>query len=115
MLSLSPLLPLAIGLGIVLIFNPLSAFQPRNEIERWTTRERSFGYPYYWKMRYCTSGTLKNGVPSLGWNNNNRFPWCGDGNKGPEDTKGEYYPHHPDVYNRSMKKRCFIKNVMYIE
>ena len=63
------------------IFNPYLAFKPKTLCEKWTTRERSHGHPYYWKMRYCP----------------------------------EMYVHHPDVYNRRMKQRCYSRTTMYLE
>lgn len=50
---------LAITCGLIImggafyIFNPYMAFKPKNCVEQWTTRERSYGHPYYWKLRYC--------------------------------------------------------------
>lgn len=38
--------------GVYMIFNPYLSFKPKTEIERWTTRERSYGHPYYFKLRY---------------------------------------------------------------
>lgn len=35
------------------LFNPYLSFEPKSVYEQWTTRERSYGHPYYWKMRYC--------------------------------------------------------------
>lgn len=42
----------AIILGCYAIFNPYLSFVPKDCVEKWTTRERSHGHPYYWKMRY---------------------------------------------------------------
>lgn len=71
----------AILAGMYAIFNPYLAFKPKTLCEKWTTRERSHGHPYYWKMRY---------------NPNN-------------------YVHHPDVYNRPLKQRCYPRTTMYLE
>ncbi len=43
-----------IVLTVVLLFEPY-----RTDEERWTTRERSYGYPFYWRMQYDES-ELKN-------------------------------------------------------
>ncbi len=71
----------AVCAGIYMLFNPYMSFKPKNCIEKWTTRERSYGHPYYWKMRYCPEMNI----------------------------------HHPDVYNRPLKERCYNRNVMYVE
>ena len=38
--------------GLYYVFNPYMWFSPRSNEELWKTRERSYGHPYYWKMRY---------------------------------------------------------------
>ena len=43
---------------IYYIFNPYMAFKPKNNIQRWTTREKSYGHPHYWKLRYCPSSII---------------------------------------------------------
>lgn len=49
-----PLLCAAILVGTMYaIYNPYLAFKPKSIEEQWTTREQSYGHPYYWKMRYC--------------------------------------------------------------
>ncbi len=46
-----------IALVTAWIFNPYKTFKPATKqsvgcVEKWTTRERSHGYPYYWKLRF---------------------------------------------------------------
>ena len=67
--------------GMYAIFNPYLAFKPKTSCEKWTTRERSYGHPYYFKLKY----------------------------------EPKNYVHHPDVYNRSMKQRCYSRTTMYLE
>lgn len=38
--------------GTIWVFNPYMSHQWRSSKERWTTRERSHGHPFYWKIRY---------------------------------------------------------------
>ena len=40
--------------GVFYIFNPYMYFKPKTNVEKWTTREQSYGHPYYWKLRYCS-------------------------------------------------------------
>ncbi len=106
-------IPLIIILITGLIFNPYLAHESRDTLERWTTRERSFGHPYYWRMRYCAGKKSKDDNPiSLSWNNNNKFNWCSEYSK---DHGDNYFEHHSDVYNKSFFRRGFSKNIMYIE
>ena len=78
---------------VISIFNPYKAFESIKE--PWKVRELSFGHPLYWKMRYCNKENIA------------RFnqPAC--------DTN--YTKHHSFAYNRPLKQRCFLKNIMYIE
>ena len=38
--------------GIFLLFNPYKALRWRTDEERWSTRERSYGHPFYMRMRF---------------------------------------------------------------
>lgn len=106
-------IPLIIIVIAGLIFNPYLSHKPKNILERWSTRERSFGHPYYWRMRYCAGKQSDSDNPlHLGWLNNERYEWCKDYSK---DCKDNYLNRHQDVYNRFPNRRGFIKNVMYIE
>ena len=77
------IIPIVILLTLCWVFNPYMAHRERTVCERWQTRERSYGHPLYWKIRYLPGG------------------W------------GE--AHRLNLFNRPCKKRCYIKNVMYIE
>ena len=44
-------IPIIIVISLFTIFNPYMAFTPRSACERWQTRERSYGHPFYWKMK----------------------------------------------------------------
>ena len=106
-------IPLIIVVIVGLIFNPYLAFEPKDMLEQWTTRERSFGHPYYWRMRYCPGKQSDDDYPlKLGWKNNEHYDWCGAYSK---DCDDNYYEHHQDAYNLFPKKRSFAKNIMYIE
>ncbi len=60
------------------IFNPMSAFKPKNCVEQWTTRERSHGHPYYWKLRFmpnCFEQKYRSGYDDKSISDPlNRFP-----------------------------------------
>lgn len=49
---LSLIIPITIVIISYWIFNPYMSFVPKDNFERWTTNERSYGWPYYWKMKY---------------------------------------------------------------
>ena len=103
-------IPLIIIVITGLLFNPYLAFKPRDNFERWTTRELSYGHPYYWKKRYCSGKQSNDDYPlHLGWLNNERYEWC-------DDTKSNDAVFcDSDVNNLNIKRRSFIKNIMYIE
>jgi len=106
-------IPLIVLIIAGLVFNPYMAHEPRDMLERWTTRERSFGHPYYWRMRFCAGEQSVDDNPiSLSWGNNERFKWCSAYSN---DCGDNYFEHHPDVYNKSTNRRGFAKNIMYIE
>lgn len=44
-------IPIVFGTIITIAFLFNGARRNRNSIERWTTRERSHGWPYYWKVK----------------------------------------------------------------
>lgn len=46
------IIPLLITVGVYWLFNPYLAHRWRTCGERWSTRERSHGHPFYWMMRY---------------------------------------------------------------
>lgn len=79
MLSISVLVIVVI---IIWIFNPYMSYIWRSACERWHTRERSYGHPFYSmiKERRCIPQPLLN-----------------------------------ELYNRTCKKTCYKKNVIYIE
>jgi hypothetical protein len=52
MVALTLAIPIILTILIVYVFNPYMSFEPKDEFESWTTRERSFGYPYYWRARF---------------------------------------------------------------
>jgi hypothetical protein len=37
----------------VYVFSPYVAQRWRTDVERWSTRERSFGHPYYQRLKDC--------------------------------------------------------------
>ena len=51
-MALNIFLPIFITIGLFLIFNPYRALRWRTNDERWTTRERSYGHPFYMRMRF---------------------------------------------------------------
>ncbi len=48
---LTILLPIIILITVFYIFNPYVAWCWRSNEELWRTRERSFGWPFYWRMQ----------------------------------------------------------------
>lgn len=106
-------IPLIVILITGLILNPYMSHKPRDMLERWTTRERSFGHPYYWRMRYCAGKQFNDDYPlHLSWLNNERFKWCSAYSN---DCGDNYFDHHTDVHNKLARGRGFTKNIMYIE
>lgn len=106
-------IPIIVTVILAMILNPYLSHEPKDMLESWTTRERSFGHPYYWRMRYCAGERSKYDVPlHLSWGNNERWKWCGYYSN---DCGDDYFPHHPDVYNLFPKQRAFAKNIMFIE
>lgn len=48
---LTLLIPIAIILSLYWIWNPYLGWTWRSNEELWRTRERSYGWPFYWKMQ----------------------------------------------------------------
>lgn len=97
-----PLIIISIGL----IFNSYLAFEStrgvtpeRNMKELWTTRENSYGHPYYWKIRHCED-KQPTPISDLRYGNNERYKWC------PSVIFNDTYTN---------KHRAYTKNIMYIE
>lgn len=89
---------LVVVLATAYVFSPYFALRPRTSEERWTTRERSYGHPYYWKLRYGEHCDEK----------------CDPGNSDGCKPEGWSERHH-EAYNRRNKIVRTCKNVVYIE
>lgn len=62
----SAIVVISVVMAVAFLFNPYGAQRRRTTVERWTARDRSHGWPYYWKfkqhMARCpkdTSGVLE--------------------------------------------------------
>ena len=86
---------LLVIVGVVWIFNPYMAHRWRTCVERWTTRERSHGHPFYWLMRYGDKDSAYD--HDADWQSKS------------------YIGMHKNLYNRPAKQECNVKNVIYIE
>jgi hypothetical protein len=93
------IITLLIVLGTVWIFNPYMAHRWRTDVERWTTRERSHGHPFYWLMRFGDKTSAYD------------FDAGCDG----ACPGGGIACKHRDVYNRPAKMTCDTKNVIYVQ
>lgn len=89
--------------GVAWIFNPYLAPRWRTNAERWTTRERSHGHPFYWMLRFGD----KDSVYDYDYPGCNKAVGCG----GLSACKAQ----HQNVYNRPTKVEYNVKNVIYIE
>lgn len=92
-------------IGVAWLFNPYMAQRWRTTRERWTTRERSHGHPFYWRMRYADPDR---------WPYNDEDAGC-PGGSCDQFPKHIYTQHHRDLYNRPAKMQCNSKNVIYIQ
>ena len=92
----------AIVFGVLLVFGVGFIFNPylangwlwKGCQEEWTTRERSYGHPFYWKLRFFGGERMADGMCVI--------------------------PHrdhlvHPILSNRPQHHRRYPRNVMYLE
>jgi len=103
---LNIIIPILVVIGVIYIFNPYISQRWRTTRERWTTRERSHGYPFYWMMRFGDKDSSYDFDADQ----------CGCASPGPfacgEKTCTSM---HRDLYNRPAKAVCNVKNIIYIE
>ena len=102
MLNLLTILMLVVG--VVWIFNPYLAHRWRSTKERWTTRQRSHGYPFYWMMRY--------GDKDSAYDHDADQCGCTPAVSCGAKTCTSM---HRRLYNRPSKAECNVKNIIYIE
>lgn len=100
----SVILILTLVFGIVWMFNPYMASRWRTDVERWTTRERSYGHPFYWKMRYADKDSAYD---------HDADPGCSS--SGVSCGNRSCKSMHNNLYNRPTKIIRRVKNIIYVE
>lgn len=95
-------------IGVVWIFNPYLAHRWRSTRERWTTRERSHGHPFYWMMRFGDKDSAYDFDADQGCTRTASPGPLACGEKTCTSM-------HRDLYNRPAKAVCNVKNIIYIE
>ena len=110
-MALQILITLLLVVGVVWVFNPYMAHRWRTDVERWTTRERSHGHPFYWMMRYGDRDSAYDFDAAQG------CPGCTPtASPGPLACGSKTCTSmHRDLYNRPAKQVCDVKNIIYIQ
>lgn len=110
-MALSIIVTILVLISVVWIFNPYLAHRWRSTRERWTTRERSHGYPFYWMMRFGDKDSAYDFDADQG------CPGCTPpATRGPKACGAKTCTSmHRDLYNRPAKAECNVNNIIYIE